>query len=204
MLFPNGKKLFSVASLSKTCLKFEFTSQIIFNKISLTDPDSPRGGAPPSDENITADIICQPYIYRDAYSTGLTQLSGLSLLANLPLTVALSDGNPSDAVVTNSNSVSDQYMRLTTIRRSRPPALTHTDSANRNSTEETQISVPEENSDSVIPISDDEEAAIDLTDLESLPPDYSNVTNNNESSIRIDASLNDEPPPSYNECVKAL
>lgn len=60
------------------------------------------GVAPPSDENITDDIICQPYIYRDTFSTGL---SGLNIIthANRPLAVAYSeDGQPYDAIVAKS------------------------------------------------------------------------------------------------------
>lgn len=156
------------------------------------EPDSPRP-APPSDENITADIICQPYIYRDAYSTGLT---GLSMLANLPLTVAYtSDGNPSDAIVTNS-----EQMRIT-FRRLLPQVPTEPSQQSRNQEDNTD-EITAELQDTQ---TNDEEAA---RDTDSLPPDYSNITN-----VRLEietegeesnSNVNDDdepPPPSYYECV---
>ncbi|CAL8138230.1 unnamed protein product [Orchesella dallaii] len=141
-------------------------------------PDSPRP-APPSDENITADIICQPYIYRDAYSTGLT---GLSMLANLPLTLGVTrDGNPGDALVTNSGNV----RVLTSGRICFPQAVTPQVSHTEITLEQAEVETNHDGDD------------------ESQPPDYLNVA---KDDSRLDvghelAYMQESPPPSYRDCV---
>lgn len=125
----------------------------------------------------------------------------------------MSDGNPSDAVVTRYNSEPIPARRCATLRnphqalpvnvQCHPAAVSEVNNCSSPTLVEPAAPTQDDNLNATSDTGDDV-----ASEVQSLPPDYlnaTNVLNSNDVYQPADtANSNDEaPPPSYYECVRS-